>query len=145
MIEPTPPQLERLKEIASKNFFPHEEKRALACLLTVWREAQEEKELLKKQHDFQVDQMEEVRAAFSHGADDDQWKPGATIAESIRGLIKEKQQLEASLKMAVERLKKSCDCERDDYDGRRVNWCSNCLTLSTIRTNHPGLFPEEKK
>jgi hypothetical protein len=119
MTEPNEQQMERLREIAREHlrkFLPVpigqiSWEEMNNALLTVWREAQEE-----------IAKSETSLYAI--------WEKDQ----------KAKEQLEASLRLAVSAMEKiTCQC---DYLKRLQvqSICFRCTTLSTIRASHPQLF-----
>jgi hypothetical protein len=170
MTEPTPEQLERLKEIASKNAFPHEEKRYLAGLLTVWREAQGEKEnwiqaskceyadkleLVTKIHQLEAS-LNEAITELKHVDTILLRRPSLCLLprqNQIEKAIEDIGKLEASLRLAVECL---ATVVHNDKEAQKqlmemgypmsLHASTDTMnsTLSTIRANHPQLMEGEK-
>jgi hypothetical protein len=116
MNEPNAQQMERLREIANQAICdcaatgssPLQVIRDLA--ITVWREAQGEKEFFRKQAQCNEQVILELR--------------------------KDRNQLEASLRLAVESL--------ITYQGQPGYFKKVRETLSTIRASHPQLMEEKK-
>jgi hypothetical protein len=160
MTTPTPEQLARLKEIASKNAFPHEEKRYLAGLLTVWREAQGEKEnwiqaskceyadkleLVTKIHQLEAS-LNEAITELKHVDTILLRRPSLCLLprqNQIEKAIEDIGKLEASLRLAVEKLDSGQQIIFEGSHHYAIPIENVDDTLSTIRAKHPNL--EERK
>jgi hypothetical protein len=119
MTTPTPEQLARLREIALRTALDNARKTNAASVNQRW---------------MFDEYINEQSVAILESL--------LTVWREAQG---EKHQLEASLRLAVEALGKiTCQC---DYLKRLQveSICFRCRTLSTIRANHPGLFPVEPK
>jgi hypothetical protein len=147
MNEPTPQQMERLREIAKDfNDTIWFDKNIFKSLLTVWREAHEvaikantslghQIVNLTHQVTYLEDQKERVKEV-NKGVWAAHEKQFAEQAEKIH-------QLQSSLRLAVEALDR-CNEDINSNIIRGYTIQSTRETLSTIRANHPQLMEEKK-